>query len=358
MPASAVPPLPSATAQNVESRGDGLGECAGPLAQAYDAGLYDLDGVLYLGEDEVAHASTAVAAARALGLRAAFVTNNASRLPAAVAAHLTLLGIPATAEDVVTSGQAAVREVARRLPGQTGALVLVVGTEALCDLVRAGGFTPVRTAGPGVVAVVQGLAPSTAWTDLAEAAIAIRAGALWVAGNRDSTYPSARGPLPGNGALVAALELATGCTPVVVGKPAPALHRESVERVGALRPLMIGDRLDTDILGAIAGGADSLLVLTGVTDLAQLLACPAGERPTFVAADLRALLLAHPPVAVAPDQARCGSARAVWAGGRWVTEGSGVELLRALCAAAWSAGLPAEALGSPALVDLEAAVAR
>ena len=338
--------------------GQQLGACAGPLAQAYDAGLYDLDGVLYVGQDAVPHASAAVAAARELGLRAAFVTNNASRLPNAVAVHLSELGIPAVAHDVVTSGQAAVREVARQLPGQAGARVLVVGTEALCDLVREGGFTPVRTAGPDVVAVLQGLSPTTAWTDLAEAAVAIRAGALWVAGNRDSTYPSARGPLPGNGALVAALELATGRSPVVVGKPAPALHRESVERVGAVRPLMIGDRLDTDILGAIAGGADSLLVLTGVTDLAQLLACPAGERPSFVAADLRGLLLDHPAVSLGSSQASCGSASAACVDGRWVTEGSGLELLRSLCAVAWSTYLPAGLLEPLALVDLAAAVAR
>lgn len=354
MPALQAVPDPPAPVSAV--RGHLLGESAGPLARGYDAALYDLDGVLYLGQDAAEHAVAAVAAARALGLRAAFVTNNASRLPAAVAAHLTDLGIPAVPSDVVTSGQAAVREVARRLPGQAGADVLVVGTAALADLVREGGFTPVRTAGPGVVAVVQGLSPATSWADLAEAAVALRAGALWVAGNRDSTYPSARGPLPGNGALVAALELATGCSPVVVGKPAPALHRESVERVGALRPLVVGDRLDTDIAGAIAGGADSLLVLTGVTDLAQLLACPAGARPTFVAADLRALLLAHPPVAPAPGGARCGPASASYASGGWVTTGSGLELLRALCAAAWSPGLPPGAVQPAALVDLLAAV--
>ena len=348
--------MSAATLGGAPPRGAGLGQCAAPLARGYDAGLYDLDGVLYLGEDEVPHAAASVAAARALGLRAAFVTNNASRLPAAVAAHLTALGIPAVAEDVVTSGQAAVREVARRLPGHAGAEVLVVGTAALADLVRAGGFTPVRLAGPAVVAVLQGLSPTTSWADLAEAAVAIRAGALWVAGNRDSTYPSARGPLPGNGALVAALELATGRSPVVVGKPAPALHRESVERVGALRPLVVGDRLDTDIAGAIAGDADSLLVLTGVTDLAQLLACPAGARPTFVAADLRGLLVAHPPVLASAAGARCGPASAAYTGGRWVTAGAGLALLRALCSAAWTPGVPASALQPPAAAHLLAAV--
>ena len=305
--------------------------------------------MLYLGTEPVPHAAAAVTAARAAGLRAAFVTNNASRLPNIVAAHLTELGIPADADDVVTSAQAAVREITYRLPGSGGALVLVVGTDDLVQLVRAGGFTPVRTAEPGVVAVLQGLSAQTSWSDLAEAAVAILDGALWVAGNRDSTVPSKRGPLPGNGALVAALELATGRSPVVVGKPEPSLHRESVERVGAQRPLVIGDRLDTDILGAVRGGADSLLVLTGVTDLAQLLMAPPGSRPTYVAEDLRGLLAPQPPVALAAGQARCGDAFASYAGGRWAVHGGGVDRLRALCALAWSGQLPAGALSPAAL---------
>ena len=307
--------------------------------------------MLYLGADPIAHAALAVAAARSRGLRAAFVTNNASRLPVTVAEHLTELGIPAGEVDMVTSGQAAVRELARCLPA--GAEVLVVGTEALCDLVRAGGFTAVRIAGPQVVAVVQGLSPQTSWADLAEAAVAIRAGAFWVAGNRDSTYPSARGPLPGNGALVAALELATGRTATVVGKPEPALHRESVARVAAVRPLVIGDRLDTDVLGAVNGGADSLLVLTGVTDLGQLLRAPAGRRPTFVAADLRGLLTGQLPVTFTGGQAHCGSASAAYRDGKWRTEGSGTDLLRALCTVAWSEQPPPQAYAPQALSGLD-----
>lgn len=304
--------------------------------------------MLYLSGDPVAHAATSVAAARESGLRAAFVTNNASRRPAAVAAHLTELGIPAEPADVVTSAQAAVRWLAARLPA--GSAVLVLGTQDLADEVAAGGLRPVRRAEDAPAAVVQGLAPETAWLDLAEAAVAVRAGALWVAGNADPTYPSPRGPLPGNGAMVAALALATGRRPVVVGKPEPALHRESVERVGATRPLVIGDRLDTDVLGAVRGGADSLLVLTGVTDRDDLLAAPPGLRPTYVAADLRGLLAPQPPVVVEGDAARCGDAVARWQDGAVVLEVasgssgpraeaqdvSGTAALRAACALAWS----------------------
>ena len=300
----------------------------------YDAALYDLDGVLYLGGDPVPHAAESVAAARALGLRAAYVTNNASRRPDVVAAHLTELGIPAEPHDVVTSAQAAARWLAEHVP--TGSAVLVLGTEGLAEEVRAVGLRPVRTADEAPVAVVQGLAPETGWKDLAEAAVALRAGALWVAGNTDRTYPSPRGPLPGNGAMVAALAAATGQVPVVVGKPEPALHRESVERVRSRRPLVVGDRLDTDVLGAVRGGSDSLLVLTGVVDRAELLAAPAGMRPTYVSADLRGLLRPHAPVELDGTRARCGTASAHWDGDGLVVQGEGDEALRAACASSWA----------------------
>lgn len=262
-----------------------------------------------------------------------------------MAAHLTEIGIPATAVDVVTSGQAATRLVAARVPA--GSAVLVVGSDALREQVRAAGLVPVRTvaeAGPaGPAAVVQGLATDTGWRDLAEAALAIQAGALWVTGNLDSTLPTPRGPLPGNGAMVAALRVATGAEPIVAGKPEPALHDESVQRTGARRPLVVGDRLDTDVLGAVRAGADSLLVLTGVVDLAALLGALKGARPTYVGADLRALLLPQPVVSFVDGAARCGGAQAtvdggvlrVSAAGRDGEGQTGVDALRAACTAVW-----------------------
>ncbi len=290
--------------------------------------------MLYVAGDAVPHAAASVAAARSAGLRAAYVTNNASRRPAVVASHLTRLGIPAEPVDVVTSAQAAVRWLSARLPA--GARVLVVGTDDLAAEVSDGGLVPVRSADDAPAAVVQGLSPDTGWRELSEASVAIRAGALWVAGNTDVTYPSARGPLPGNGAMVAALIAATGLRPVVVGKPEPELHRESVERVGATRPLVVGDRLDTDVLGAVRGGADSLLVLTGVTDREELLAAPVGRRPTYVSADLRGLLRPQAPAVVAAGTARCGTAEARWAGTELQVDGDGDDALRAACALSWS----------------------
>lgn len=325
------------------SPGSGLRVSDQALCQVYDAALLDLDGVLYLGPEAVPQAASSVAAVREAGMRTVFVTNNASRRPDSVALHLTDLGVPTEAHDVVTSGQAAVHWLADRLPA--GAPVLVVGTDALAEEVAERGLRPVRT-GEGARAVVQGLATTTGWSDLAEACVALRAGALWVAGNADSTYPSPRGPLPGNGAFVAALRVATGREPVVVGKPAPELHAESVQRVGAVRPLVVGDRLDTDVLGAVRGGADSLLVLTGITDRALLLAAPVGSRPSYVGHDLRALLQPQPAVVLTGDGACCGEAKAWYDGDLLCSEGPPDLALRAECTLAWARVDRAEAAGT------------
>ena len=294
--------------------------------------------MLYRGPDPVEHAAAAVAAARAAGMRIAFVTNNASRRPEAVADHLVELGVPAEPGEVVTSAQAAARTVAAAVA--PGSYVLVLGTDALADTLIEAGVRVVRrvaqTGSDGVAAVVQGLAPETSMADLAEATVALRAGALWVVGNTDATLPSPRGLLPGNGAFVNLLREITGREPVVAGKPDPALHVESVQRVASRRPLVVGDRLETDVLGAVRGGADSLLVLTGVTDLTALLAAPAGARPTYVATDLRGLGTAHPEVVVAGDRATCGSAVATLDGETVLVEGSGDDAVRAQVALAWA----------------------
>ncbi len=284
------------------------------------------------------HAPEGVAAARAAGMRVAYVTNNASRPPSAVAERLTGLGIPAEPDEVVTSAQAAARVLAERVPA--GSLVLVVGTAALADEVRRVGLVPVHSladAGDApVTAVVQGLSPEVNQRDLADAAVALRAGAVWVAANTDLTLPSVRGPLPGNGAFVTVLQLVTGLVPLVAGKPDPALHRESVERVAARTPLVVGDRLDTDVLGAVRGGADSLLVLTGVTDRQALLAAPRGSRPTYLSSDLRGLAAAHPEVEVDTAAARCRGAVASVQDGRVLVEGAGDDALRAEAALTWA----------------------
>jgi glycerol 3-phosphatase-2 len=316
--------------------------CPEPLSDHYDAALLDLDGVVYLGGSPIDGAADALADAARRGMKRAYVTNNASRTPNAIAAQLRDMGVAATATDIVTSAQAAARVLAERLP--SGAPVLVVGGTGLRLAIRDRGLRPVTSAASQPAAVVQGYSHDISYGLLAEAALAIQAGALYVASNADATLPTPRGPQPGNGSLAQVLITATGVRPVVAGKPEPPLHAESVQRVAARRPLVVGDRLDTDIEGAIRGGTDSLLVLTGVTTPADLLLAPPQRRPTYVSADLRGLNATAPSVAIGDGGFQCGGWTVTAVGGDWLAVSGGgdwVDGLRALCAAAWTAGPPA-----------------
>ncbi|MEE1810403.1 HAD hydrolase-like protein [Streptomyces sp. BE133] len=307
------------------------------LNEAYDTALLDLDGVVYAGGHAIVHAVESLGAARDGGMHLAYVTNNALRPPAAVAEHLTEIGVPTEPADVITSAQAVARLMADQLP--PGARVLVVGGEGLRVALRERGLVPVESADDEPVAVAQGYGgPDMTWGRFAEAAYAIARGVPWFASNTDLTIPSARGIAPGNGAAVEVVRIATGAEPQVAGKPLPPMHRETVLRTGAERPLVVGDRLDTDIEGAFNGGVDSLLVLTGVTDAAQLVAAEPKHRPTYVDADLRGLLTGQPEVVRAGDGFGCGGWTASVRGGDLVLEGDGDVLdgLRALCGAAWS----------------------
>ncbi|MFD7020753.1 HAD-IIA family hydrolase [Streptomyces sp. NPDC059928] len=309
------------------------------LNEAYDTALLDLDGVVYAGGAAIAHAVEALGVARDGGMHLAYVTNNALRTPDAVAAHLTELGVPAEAGDVITSAQAVARLVSDQLP--QGSRVLLIGGEGLRVALVERGLVPVDSADDDPAAVVQGYGgPDITWGRFAEASYAVARGVPWFASNTDLTIPSGRGIAPGNGAAVEVVRIATGAEPQVAGKPLPPMHRETVLRTGAKKPLVVGDRLDTDIEGAFNGGVDSLLVLTGVTDGAQLLAARPEHRPTFVDADLRGLLTGQPEVAGNDGLFECGG----WAAsvrtesGEFVLEGDGnaMDGLRALCAAAWS----------------------
>lgn len=333
----------------------GLRASRRPLAEVYDAALLDLDGVVYLGGSGVPGAAEALAKAAAAGMRLAFVTNNASRTPAAIAARLSELGVAATARDVVTSAQAAARLLAERLPA--GAPVLVVGGMGLRAALRERGLRPVSVAAERPAAVVQGYAPDISYSLLAEGGLAVAAGAWFVASNGDLTLPTARGRQPGNGALTQVIAAATGQQPVVAGKPEPPLHAEAVARTGARRPLVVGDRLDTDIESAVRAGADSLLVLTGVTRPADVVLAPPSRRPVFLAGGLTGLLEPHPAAERAGGQFRVGG----WAAwqqpdGTLTLSGQGemVDGLRALCAAAWAAGQVTVQAAAPALEKLAA----
>jgi glycerol 3-phosphatase-2 len=307
------------------------------LAEAYDVLLFDLDGVVYIGGIAIPGAPEALNRAKQAGAHVAYVTNNASRTPAAIAALLDGMGAPVTEADVVTSAQAAARLLADKLPARSK--VLVIGATALRLAVRERGLVPVSTATENPAAVVQGFAPDIDYGKLAEGGLAVRAGALYVATNADSTIPNARGTAPGNGALLMVIEHATGTAPVVAGKPEPPLHRESVIRTGAQRPLVIGDRLDTDIEAAYNAGTDSLLVLTGVDNPRTATLAPKHRRPTYIVETLDALMLPYPDVCATESGVTCGgwTATADPGGTLGLTgNGAAIDGLRALATEAWA----------------------
>ncbi|MTD59312.1 HAD-IIA family hydrolase [Amycolatopsis pithecellobii] len=308
------------------------------LASAYDVMLFDLDGTVYHGTEPIPGVAEVIRGLRAAGTAVRFVTNNASRAPGDVADTLRGMDIDTTAAEVSTSAQAAAKVLADRVP--RGAKVVVIGAPSLEDEVAAVGLQPVRAAG-GAVAVVQGHWTETGWKHLAEGCLAIRAGALWVACNVDATLPTERGLLPGNGSMVAVLKTATGAEPVVAGKPEAPLFHTATQSAGAAKPLAIGDRLDTDIAGAVTAGVDSLLVLTGVSTPADLLAAKPSERPTYLAAALEALNEPASELAPGPQkgwQIDVGD-HTLLATGKGSSDP--YDLLRALCHEAWQSGITA-----------------
>lgn len=262
------------------------GAPAPPLVERYDAVVCDLDGVVYRGPDPVPNA---VEVLIALPRRVLYATNNASRTPAEVAEHLRSMGLPAAPDDVVTSSMAGAAELTRLVP--EGADVLAVGGQGVAAALREVGLSPVSECTHSVAAVLQGYGANVSAADLAEAAYAVERGAVWVATNTDTTLPTDRGTAPGNGTLVAAVAEAAKASPHVVGKPHAPLYLLCATRLGAepWRILAVGDRLDTDIAGAVTAKMDSLLVLTGVDTLVNVALAGPSERPTWVSSDLRGL---------------------------------------------------------------------
>jgi HAD superfamily hydrolase (TIGR01450 family) len=282
-----------------------------------------------------------------------YITNNASRTDAAVAEHLSSLGLSVRPEDVVTSPQAAVRLLAQHVPA--GSSILVVGGDGLVDEVQKAGFQVTRSAEDEPAAVIQGFSPDLGWAELAEASFALQGRSdserPWVATNTDWTIPVARGIAPGNGTLVSAVHTAVGRLPLVAGKPERAIFDEAVARFGARKPLFIGDRLDTDVLGANRAGIDSVLVLTGIDGGKQLLSADADSRPTYILRDLRGLAEPYPAVRTARNGAVSVRDATVAIEGddvRIVSDGTDpLDLLRAACAAIWNSGRPIYGLDVP-----------
>ena len=320
--------------------------------------LADLDGVIYTGRHAIPHAVESINAAAA-SMKIGYITNNASRTPAAVAEHLNGLGLHVAAEDVVTSPQAAIKVLAGLVPA--GSTILVVGGAGLLEVVRAAGFIATDTAEDKPAAVIQGFSPEVGWMQLAEAAYALARdprgnGIPWVATNTDWTIPQERGIAPGNGTLVSAVHTVVGILPVVAGKPEKAIFDEATTRFGAASPVVIGDRLDTDILGANRAGIPSIMVLTGIDGPKQVIAAAPDERPHFLLEDLRGLTEPYPTIESGEDTdgsivTKVGDAIVRRRNTTLVVENQGssrINLIRAGAAAVWTSGLAIYALEIPA----------
>ncbi len=334
---SCTPPRPTSRVSPMPRTESASSADVGTLAQEHDCLLLDLDGTVFRGHELTDGASESLE--KAAG-RKLFVTNNASRSADQVAGHLHDIGLPATADDVVTSAQSAAHVLADQL--EPGSRVLVVGTESLAAEITAVGLRPVRSYDDQPDAVVQGHSPETGWAILAEAALAIRAGALWVAANVDATLPTERGLLPGNGSMVAALKAATDAEPQVAGKPAPTLLLDALARGDFQTPLVVGDRLNTDIAGANAAGLPSLMVLTGVNSARDAVHAIREQRATFIGHDLRSLHEDADALAVAAQSAwhiDTRDASITVSSAANDDAGDGLSIVRAVANAVWSSGL-------------------
>ena len=268
-----------------------LEESRTPIVEAHDLVMFDLDGVVYVGGEAIDGVAERVDRVRRTGRHVAFVTNNASRTPDKVAEKLVALGVHADASDVVTSAQA----VARLLVEEhgAGAKILLLGGEGLRVALLEAGLQPIEEP-DGAVAVASGYGPDVRWRDIMRVSTLVRDGLPYVASNTDLTIPTPYGLAPGHGVLVRTITEFAGVRATVAGKPEKPLMEETVLRVGGERPIMVGDRLDTDIEGAHAIDAPSLLVLTGVTWLPELAAAPPRLRPTYVSPTLEGLFEPHP----------------------------------------------------------------
>ncbi|XCB30164.1 HAD-IIA family hydrolase [Arcanobacterium hippocoleae] len=274
------------------------------------AGLFlDLDGVCYLGDAPAPNAPEGLEKARKLGVKQAFITNNSGRTPEVVAEHLTRIGIPASPDTVVNSAMSTADQMLAYL--QPGTRVLCVGGEGLRKALSDVGFEIVTSADAAPSAAVQGLSQDVGWQELSEVCLAVKAGAKYFATNIDATIPKERGEMLGNGSLVAAVKNAAGVTPISSGKPDRYIYEYAAKHTGLKQVLAVGDRLNTDIAGAVNARIPSLHVLTGVNSARDVVLAPESERPTYLGIDMLDLSKPYPEVALDHDgTARVGNAQA------------------------------------------------
>lgn len=323
------------------------------LVDTYDALFADLDGVVYEGGKAIEHAIPSLLSIKKAGLPIAYVTNNSSRKPATIAEQISAYGIAVSPDEIVSSGQTGVELLSTLV--EPGSKVLVVGGEGLRTYTEHAGFELVEDSTQHPAAVIQGFSPEVGWKQLAEAAYSIQNGAKWVATNSDWTIPQERGIAPGNGTLVSAVHTAVGQLPLVAGKPEIAIFETAKRRVGADRPLFVGDRIDTDILGANRAGIDSVLVLTGISRPKELLATKADSRPTYVIGDLRELLTPYTQPKATKRGFSLRDAEVELLGNRVrviAGDPKGLDALRCACSLIWQSDLAIHTLDvEPALYE-------
>jgi HAD superfamily hydrolase (TIGR01450 family) len=311
------------------------------LIDSFDSLLLDLDGVVYRGKKAIAGAVESITKAQQLGKSVGYITNNASRTPSQIAMQLREFGISVEDHQIIGSARAAAKLLAGKIP--SGSKVLVVGGEGLRTEVEALGFSLVASSEELPSAVIQGFSPEVGWKDLAEAAFAIQNGAIWIATNQDWTLPLEKGIAPGNGTLVGAVHTAVGILPEFAGKPFRPIFDAALSELGFQKPLVIGDRLDTDIKGAVAAGLESAAVLTGIVGNKELLGAKSDERPNYILTDLSELFSDYPKPKRTKSSVSFGQSEVEIIGDRLMISAgnpSAVDTIRAATDLVWSSGRP------------------
>ena len=324
---------------------------AAKVFDQFETLLLDLDGVIYAGNDAIVDAVESIATLRESGIRVGYITNNSSRKPETIADQLRGFGLVLTPEDVISSAQAGVELLATMIPA--GSKVLVVGGEGLRVEVTAAGFELATLSDDKPAAVIQGFAPEVGWKDLAEASYAIQGGAKWVATNQDWTIPREKGLAPGNGTLVSAVHTAVGQLPIVAGKPERAIFETAMRKFETKGAIYVGDRLDTDVLGANKAGLGSALVMTGVTTRKELLAARADSRPAFILETLKDLRSPYLSPSKTKRGYKLGNAEVELLGEKVVVsfgDPKSLDALKAACLTIWNCGTPIH------LLDVESAL--
>ena len=318
---------------------------AARVLDKFETLLLDLDGVIYEGNKAIVDSIESISELKSKGVQVGYVTNNASRTSDAIAAQLQAFGLELKAEDVITSAQAGALLLKEIIPA--GAKVLVVGGEGLRSNVTLAGFEVVDSSKDSPAAVIQGFDPTVGWKQLAEASYAIQNGAKWVATNQDWTIPREEGLAPGNGTLVSAVHTAVGQLPVVAGKPEKAIFETALAHFETTSAIYVGDRLDTDVLGANRSGIGSALVMTGVTTRKELLAAKADSRPTYILGTLKELIGSYQAPVKTKRGYKLGNVEVELLGQKVMVsfgDPSSLEALKCACLTIWESGQPIHTL--------------